>query len=320
MIRGGAVLCYHALTGGHMRSASPANVPAEEFRATVTALGRVATIVPLSELVARHRAGRSIRGLLAVTFDDAYASLASLAGDWIRERGVPITVFVTDRASASGAAFWWDRVEDLAAQAPPARWERFLDEVGVPAAYRMGHGSAGPFRPIRQWVLSEHRGRWPAAAEPILDTLERELGYRTPQRAMTFTELADFAAYAPVEYAVHTVTHPVLPRLADAELVREIEDSYANLRDRLPAVHRLLAFPYGHFDARTIRLARDAGMQASFSLANRVVRGREEDGLPRFGMSRGARPLRTLLRVIGAWELIAGSRTPEPPVLPSATT
>lgn len=320
MLRGGAVLCYHALTSKTVPGASAVNIPLEEFQFTVELLASLWHIVPLSEFLQRQRAGRSTKGLVSLTFDDAYASVADLAGDWIARKGIPICLFVTSVSSEKGSRFWWDRVEDVADQVSGSRWERFLDSIGVPAGFRDGHRSGGRFRQVRQWILAEHRGRWPISAVSALDALEVDVALQTAQRAMSFDELARFAARCPVEFGVHTVSHPVLPLLSDDEMIREVAESHEVIRERLRGTVPLLAAPYGYFDARTISCARQAGMAATFSVANRTVRNSDQDGVPRFGMASGTPTLRMMLRLSGALEPFARFRSPESPPMPSETT
>src|SRR5579872_4224145 len=132
----GAILCYHSLTTAEWPSESTANVPASELEHAIQLVQRIGEIVPLPELVDRHRAGRSTSGLVALTFDDAYATLPL-----VLPSTVPITVFVTTDATDRGARFWWDRIDDLFPRVPAARWRAFEDTIGLPATFRAGQPS-----------------------------------------------------------------------------------------------------------------------------------------------------------------------------------
>ena len=171
----------------------------------------------------------------------------------------------------------------------------------MPDAYRRGQPvEFGPLRPLRQWLLAVHQGRWPEALEPALAALESEAGFRTVQRAMTFEELGRLAVGNEVDFGVHTVSHPVLPLLGDDELAAEIRNCHAELRERLPRVLPVLAIPFGLFDARTARLARQAGMEASLSLgSNSLAHPLPDEVLPRLSVSRGLTSARLRLRLLG---------------------
>src|SRR5581483_2297371 len=308
----GAILCYHGVTAASWPSESTANVPASELESAIQLVQRLGEIVPLTELVDRHRAGRSTSRLVALTFDDAYVTLPLLF-----RSTVPITVFVTTDATDTGARFWWDRIDDLFVRVPAARWRAFEDTIGLPAAFRAGQPpELGPLRPLRQWILAEHRGRWPDHLEAPLAALEREHGHTTVQRAMTWEEMARFARADAVDVGVHTISHPVLPLLDASAFEHEVAGAFQRLRERIPKAVPILAIPFGLYDAETEARARRAGMRTSLTLANRSLRGvRPDAALPRLSMGRGLRRWQLALR-------LAVPRSPPRryPALPSATS
>lgn len=322
----GAILCFHGIASPATPGEGEVHLSDASFRAFVDAARRMGTIVPLRELVQRHLAGRGTAGLVALTADDAYASLLGETAAFIERESIPFTVFAVTEAAATrgGQVYWWDRVDDLFARTEPDRWRAFEDACGLGAEYRRGQPAKyGPLRPFRQWMLATHLGRWPRELEPELESLERSAGVRTAQRSMTFAELERFAAIPTVDLGVHTVTHPVLPLLADAELDREIGACYHALRERFSNTVPVLALPFGLFDRRTLVAGRRAGMLASLTLAGTTLRryaGR--DDLPRFCICRQDSPRKLRVRLTGLLDPGRWLRSPPPqfPLLPSATT
>lgn len=301
-----------------------ANLPLDHFRKLIKAVKRTAALVPLAELLDGHRRGRRTGGAVAITFDDAYASLLG-AADLFRAERMPVTVFVTTNAAQSGTAYWWDRVDDLYPRISRERWIRFEEDLGVPPAYREGQPAHfGPLRPLRQWVLAEFKGRWTAAIEQPLAELEAESGFRTVQRSMTFAELAELSQIPTVDFGVHTLSHPVLPLLDDGEFRSEVGDCLKTLQSRLPRVCPVLAIPFGLFDARSADRARDAGMDSSLTLAARTLHGYGRDeALPRIGLTVREPAWKLVLRATGIVERLFPGRLPgraDYPALPSATT
>jgi len=310
-----AILCYHSLTSPELPSASTTHVPTSELMAAVDVVRAFGEIVPLRVLVERYRAGRATRGLFAFTFDDAYEAVRRL-GHPLRDAGVPITIFVTTTAADSGRPFWWDRVDDVFPRVAPARWRAFEDRIGLDPAYRAGQPlDSGPLRPLRQWILATFCGRWPAHLEEPLAELEHEHASQTAHRPMTWDEISAFTTDELVDVGVHTATHPVLPLLEDAAAAAEIRDAYAAIRARIPRALPVLAIPFGLYTARTVDLARDAGMDASLTLGNHPLRPAASDGpLPRLSMGRGLRRWKLALR------LVAPRRASSYPLLPSPTS
>ena len=284
---GGAVLCFHSVTTPALPADGVSHVPVDTFTSLVTAARLFGEIVPLSELVRRHREGRNTSGMIAITFDDAYAALRTELSDVISRHAIPVTVFVVASAAATGAKYWWDRVDDSFPRVAPDRWRSFETACGLTDEYRRGQPPEyGPLRPLRQFLLATYAGRWPDHLDAALDALEQDAGHRTLHRSMTFDELSAFAAQPWVELGVHTVSHPVLPLLPDHELAHEIAAAYDALRERFAAVVPILAVPFGLYDERTIRTAGAAGMIASLTLAAAPFDSRtSRDAIPRFCVS-----------------------------------
>jgi peptidoglycan/xylan/chitin deacetylase (PgdA/CDA1 family) len=262
------------------------------FEAIVDSLRELGELVPLDELVTRHLRGQSTIGLVAFTADDAYASWLDAEPLLVRLK-VPLTIFAVNDAIASGGRFWWDRIDEVVAQSPPDRWRRFECDCGLPDVYRRGPLSGeGAGKPLRQWILAERDGRWPAALEPFLAEVEKELACFTPQRSMTEKELAGFLARTGSQLGVHTISHAALPFLRDEELLQEIRQSYGQLRDRFAGALPYLAIPFGLYDARTLRIASEAGMSASLTLQGQALDWpySVEVGVPRVCVVREQRP------------------------------
>jgi peptidoglycan/xylan/chitin deacetylase (PgdA/CDA1 family) len=316
----GAILCFHGITSPRAPGQGEAHLSLPEFKAFIAAARRMGELVPLRELVERHCDGRSTAGLVAITADDAYASLLTEATDYLAGEAIPLTVFVVTQATMGGARYWWDRVDDVFPLVSPERWRAFENACGVTEAYRRGQPAAyGPLRPFRQWMLATHAGHWPAALEPELARLELESGSEAAQRSMTLPELARFAAFPAVDVGVHTLSHPVLPLLSDGDLKEEIAASYQILREHFPSAVPILALPFGLFDARTLAAAREAGMMASLTLAGTTLkRHAGRDDLPRFCLCRSDRPTRLRARLTGFFDRKAAAV--RYPALPSATT
>jgi peptidoglycan/xylan/chitin deacetylase (PgdA/CDA1 family) len=322
---GGSILCYHSVTGSDLPSASAVNVPIEELRATLDRVRQGGEAVPLRELVRRCQAGLSTAGLIAITFDDAYASLLR-AGDVIARARIPITVFVVTNAARTGQRYWWDRVEDAYAGVTPQRWHAFENAIGLPRDYRAGQpASLGRLRPLRQWILAVHKGGWPDYLEQPLAELEADAGGTSRHRSMTFGELDQLVLIPGVEVGVHTQSHAVLPLLGNVDAEREIAGCHDILRERYGIrAAPLLAFPFGLFDRRTHEIARRAGMEATFGLGNRTVRGQPSvDVLPRFMAVAGEARWRLAFKTWGVLEQlrrVRGDVAPDYPALPSPTS
>jgi peptidoglycan/xylan/chitin deacetylase (PgdA/CDA1 family) len=98
-----------------------------------------------------------------------------------------------------------------------------------------------------------------------------------------------------IEIGSHTVTHPHLPQLSDAEVERELGDSRAEIEDELARPCRLLAYPFGEHAERVQAIARRCGYDAACALWAGAAPGRRY-ALPRIDIYRRDSLLRATLK------------------------
>jgi peptidoglycan/xylan/chitin deacetylase (PgdA/CDA1 family) len=319
----GSILCFHGLIAAKHRAPAGMHIPADHLAYLIATVRSLAEIVSLRELLKRRANGRSTSGLVALTFDDAYQSVAEFGRQIIEGAEVPITLLVVSDAADSGMLFWWDRLEVAFSHTPSARWRTFEVDVGLPDEFRIGQPLAyGRLRPLRQWLLSVHRGCPPAKFDDQLLALEQEVGSAATQRPMSWEELRRLSELPQVDIAVHTRSHPVLPLLSDDEVRLQLRQASEAIAAHLPAYLPVLAAPFGFFDARTVSLAQSVGIRTTLTLGNRTLRGADGVALvPRFSVNSGETAWRLLAKLSGTVELVRRHRgIVEPPTLPSATT
>jgi peptidoglycan/xylan/chitin deacetylase (PgdA/CDA1 family) len=108
-----------------------------------------------------------------------------------------------------------------------------LRELGVPAAV---------FVPCAA-ISGEARFRW----------------YRRQPALLSWPELEELAHDPLVAVGAHSVSHPALPRLSDAEAWYEIDGSRRELLRRLSVQVQAFAYPAGLYGEREARMVRAAG-------------------------------------------------------------
>jgi len=319
--RSGAILCYHGIATGQIRS--PVHHTVAELEAAVEVARDLGRIVPLSEFVRIHQTGKSTAGLFAITFDDAYLSLQAAAAFLQREQ-IPVTVFAVSDALDAGRAFWWDRLRAVLERLTPRDTTALSDRWAIPAWFR-NQWSGPDFPPaweLRQWVVARYAGRWPAELEETLRELERPADLAITDRSMTWSELSDFAGTGPVEIGVHTRSHAALPLLPIAQQRQEIAGCYEALRDHFHTTSPILAAPFGFFNGDTIAATRASGLQACLGLGDRTMRyGGSMGALPRFCMMHPQSRVRLGPRLSGVFDRIRawrGKGDAEIPVVPSS--
>ena len=307
--RHGTILCFHGVDPVESATGASPHLPIVKLKALIEAARVVAEPVALRELIERHTARRSTAGLFSITFDDAYASIGPIVRD-IAAAGVPSTLFAVTGHSRTGEPFWWDRVETLHRFASPDYWAKFEQAIGLPEAYRTAlAASFGPLRPLRQWILHLHAGRWPAHLEDTLNEFEACVRARAIQHPMRLSEIDELVRTGYVDVGTHTVTHPALPALADEAIRKEVGASHRQLQECWRSTMGWLAAPYGLYDARTARIVRELGLSGILTLrATNLAHTSPDHGLPRVNLTARVPPWKMTLRVTRLFDVIAALR------------
>lgn len=232
---GAVVLCYHNVVVDAAVGADKAlHLPFEELREQLGWLAQRFHIVSLDELHARATQGRSLRGLAAVTFDDAYRGTITHGRAALRALGAPATVFVPTAAPGSGAPFWWDVLSSGVTAEAAGRHEVLETLAGDSRAILAAHPTS---------AVSLHRDCLPATWEEI---------------AAAQDDLFRFEA--------HSVTHRNLPRLPDAELRAELTDAADVLERHLGRRPQWVAYPYGRWNATVAAATKSCGYRGGLTL------------------------------------------------------
>ena len=71
------------------------------------------------------------------------------------------------------------------------------------------------------------------------------------------------------EIGSHTRSHPRLPQLGDEQIADELQESRRRCEEQMSAPCLSLAYPYGEFDERSVRIAREAGYRFAVTIPRR---------------------------------------------------
>jgi peptidoglycan/xylan/chitin deacetylase (PgdA/CDA1 family) len=240
------VLVYHNIVpddwagggdaSGHLRHTN--------FTDQLNALVRTHDVLPLEALL-QPPGPRCMRPRAAITFDDAYAGALTIGLTELVHRRLPATVFVAP-GYIGGKTFWWDDLAD--------RVTGLQESTRTFALQKLG----GDDRSVRKWAERHHRS----------------ITRVTPEgRGCELNHLKSAVATGLVTLAAHSWTHPVLPRVDDQRLIDELVAPLEWLREEFgPAALPYLAYPYGLFDRRVVRAAREAGYTAAFAVSGGSLR------------------------------------------------
>jgi peptidoglycan/xylan/chitin deacetylase (PgdA/CDA1 family) len=229
----GLILCYHNVVATGSRSAGDPglHMSRDRFEQQIRWLVARYSVIGLSEFVDRVAAGKSLRAVAALTFDDGYAGVFEHAVPVLEAIGVPATVFIVGTAGRR-MGFWWDQTTIVQSTDPGLRRE-CLNTL-------RGDESAIVANAIREDLPASHRpARW---------------------------EVVRAAVQSGITIGAHTVTHRSLPTLSDAELEFEVVAGRTMIERATGARVDFFAYPYGLWDHRVRSRVRLAGYRAGLTL------------------------------------------------------
>jgi peptidoglycan/xylan/chitin deacetylase (PgdA/CDA1 family) len=105
------VVAFHRVSDDAENSSI--NCTPNEFRRYCEFLRRHFSVVPLSEVVNRLQAKRSLSGIAAITFDDGYDDNANAAAPILDRLDLPATFFVATNFIGSRTQAFWDVQDEI---------------------------------------------------------------------------------------------------------------------------------------------------------------------------------------------------------------
>jgi peptidoglycan/xylan/chitin deacetylase (PgdA/CDA1 family) len=217
------------------------------------------------------------RGAATVTFDDGFANNFRVAFPILQRLGVPATIFLTtEKIGVAGAQLWTEQVKRAIYLTP--RTELTL---GAPDRSHYLLDAPGNRERAARAVLGQMKKLPVADRNRRVAEIEQLCG--RPAMAPTDGTRYDFLtwddvrvmAHAGVEFGSHTVSHPVLSTLSDAELETELRDSKARIEAELGRECYAFAYPNGKatdFGEREKKALGAAGYRCGLALQGQLNR------------------------------------------------
>jgi peptidoglycan/xylan/chitin deacetylase (PgdA/CDA1 family) len=233
-------------------------------------------LMRLRDLAWHVRTRTPLAGPTAVfTVDDGYHDFAELAAPIFAGFDCPATVFLVTEFTAGRQWCWWDRIHLAFARSPLRRVVVQVD--GRTITYALGSASertAGSSALVEalKWVRDSERRR---VVRGIGGSLAVELS-ETPERdyrGLTWDEVRALARTG-VDFAPHSLTHPMLSRQSPARARHEILQSWADLRTQLDDPSPVFGYPNGSTDSfgeREMSIVRDGGLMGAVAIERRYI-------------------------------------------------
>jgi peptidoglycan/xylan/chitin deacetylase (PgdA/CDA1 family) len=255
----GVILTLHGVTDAAAGPFHPNGILEVTPGFLDAAIGRVRAsgfeIVPLDEAARRLAAGEGPR-FAVLTFDDAYRNNLTEAWPVLERRAAPFTIYVPADYPDGRGVLWWLALEEIVA----ARAEVAFAGQRFPTADLAGKRAAWEaiYPALRAMGEAEQR----AAMASLADEAGFDLHAQCRREIMTWDELGRLAREPLCTIGAHTLSHPMLAKLSEAEAREEMALSAETIADKLGVRPRHVSYPYGspaEAGAREFRLAAELG-------------------------------------------------------------
>ncbi len=245
------VLVFHAV-GSPADTGYKDSLTAGELDRVLDWLQAHYQVLALDELAERRRAGASLDGLAALTFDDNHRSVAEIALPLAAARGLPATWFLMT-APLSGAPYWRRQVTRLLARGEEPAFRAFLAAHAPELVARI--------RPGKLYKDSKDPARVsPLAIAELLQAFDPAASQQPD-----FVTPGEIAALAlpGVSLGNHSHRHLVMAGLEAEAQCREIATAAEALSHFPQPRSRLFGVPFGgpgSYDAATLAATAATGL------------------------------------------------------------
>lgn len=262
------ILMYHGVVERPLPVACWHQLPLDAFRRQVAWVARRHVVLPLEDALAGLVAGTLPDHALALTFDDGYRNVRTVAGPVLAAHRLPATVFLVTDLVGTDETVWPDRV--YLAFARTTATEVDLPDLGlVRRALSSPAGRAAAF----EEAVSVLKGLPTAEREARTAALLAALRRTAPEapgdfQLLGWDEVDAMRRTGLFAFAGHTTRHELLARMPDGTVAAAIGRSHETVAQRTGHVPTVFAYPNGRamdFDDRARTALTHLGVRFALS-------------------------------------------------------
>jgi len=278
-----AIVMYHGIVSQKMETENWCQLHVDAFDEQLTFLQENYTVVSLREIAEQIVTGKSLPdNAVAITFDDAFRSIATLAYPLLKARSMRATVFVVTANSDSRQPAWPDKLFSAIQTTHKAE----LSFEGAVFGLRSGPEKSSSYANINRTLKTMNAERAMECFEALLDQLMpfEAIAPGGVFATLSWNEIEHLSKEGLLEFGSHTHTHRILSRCSLDVQRLELRRSRDLLRDHGCAAD-LFAYPNGtpeDFSAATKRLLQELGYKCAVS----SIPGLNELGTDRYELRR----------------------------------
>lgn len=220
-------------------------------------------VLPLDLALQRMQAGTLPARAACITFDDGYADNLHVAMPILLRHGLPATFFIAT-GFLDGGRMWNDTIIETvrACQAPVLD----VSELGLGSHAR---STLAEQQAAIAALIGQIKYRPVAERISLTEDIAKLANVQLPQNLMMTSAEVKAMRQAGMQIGAHTVSHPILAKLTDAQAAAEIGDSKGFLEELLGERITVFAYPNGKpgedYTPQSVEVVRSLGFDAAVS-------------------------------------------------------
>jgi peptidoglycan/xylan/chitin deacetylase (PgdA/CDA1 family) len=244
-------------------------------------------IISIAEIPERLRS-RSGRRFAVFTFDDGYLDNLTLALPIFREFQAPFSVFPITGIADGDDAPWWVIAEWLILHSDAISLSGDGSALELPSKTPQEKMTA--FDEVARWGYQNPKELVRALAVAC-EALSMPLKTITNNSMLSWDQMREMQRDPLVTFGVHTVSHLGLTTLPEEQAIADVAVAQERLRTELRTPIRHIAYPFGWYGDREIRIAKDLNFEVGVTVERGTVRSKHSNhllALPRIMPSMSA--------------------------------
>src|SRR3989338_654665 len=215
----------------------------EDFKKEIRFLEQYFNIRSLDDIVDHLSANRKFtKPTIGLTIDDGYKDNYDLMFPVLKERNIPVTIFLSTAVIGTNLRNWYDRFANILQRTPAAE----LRMNGLFGCEKFRIRSMAQKRDVYNRVVKKLKNVDIEQRKNYLGQAEEQLGPPGEERPLmlNWNEVRDMAR-SNITFGAHTHTHPILTKMPIEEAKEDIMWSKQIIEEKLGGSVRHFAYPNG---------------------------------------------------------------------------
>jgi len=233
------ILMYHRITD----KPDGEGVSADQFRNHLKIIQKDFRPMTLRDLLTADEHGNVPKNAIVITFDDGYSDFADVAFPILKSEGVPATLFITAGFVNGDIWLWPDKIKYLVSVCS----QEDLTRIGsLTQNTVVGVDKKKNWNSICDYCITLDNKK----IENFINDMAVATGVQFPKeppdiyKAVSWSKLREFVEFG-LDIGNHSLTHPILTKLDEYELIEEINKSRELIKNNLSIDPSVFCYPNG---------------------------------------------------------------------------